>query len=377
MWAAFFCMKEENPNAFKNFINPQVIIRIGEAFQEVYPDFNVKRFEKLKSHIAPLELKARVLLLRDGLGAELPESYPEAIKIIQQVIQNGKLSGFQLWPISEYISEFGLEHFQLSFAAMIDLTKVFTSEFAIRPFLLKDPQQCLKLLGPLRNHKNVHVRRWLSEGTRPILPWGGKIPAFLKDPNLTLPILEELKYDGELYVRKSVANHLNDISKNHPDLVVKLLKRWNKEASAEQAEKIQWITRHALRVLIKKAHPGALKLMGAGGECELAFHGLKLKKKSYRTGELLEFEFRLTSTAKKTQKLIVDYVIDFVKASGKHSPKVFKLKTLELAPKETITLSKKHPLRKITTMTFFRGEHGLSIQINGKIFKKASWHFHP
>jgi 3-methyladenine DNA glycosylase AlkC len=370
-------MKEENPNAFKNFINPQVIALMGEAFQEVYPAFNVKRFEKLHSQLSPLELKARVLLLKDGLAQELPANYPQAMKIIQSVIKNGKLSGFQLWPISEYISQYGLDHFKLSFAAMIDLTKVFTSEFAIRPFLLKDHEQCLKLLLPLASDKNAHVRRWISEGSRPILPWGGKIPAFIKEPALTLPLLEKLKYDGELYVRKSVANHLNDISKNHPDLVVKLLKKWNKETPVEHAEKIQWITRHALRVLIKKGHTGALKLMGAGENCDLKFQHFKLSEKKYRTDEVLEFEIAFNSTSKKSQKLIVDYVIDFVKANGKHSPKVFKLKTLEIAPGEKIVLSKKHSLKKITTMTFFNGEHFLSIQINGKILKKASWHFQP
>lgn len=358
-------------------INEVVVKKMATVFSRAYPPFNKARFHRNTENLSELELKARVLLLRDALAQELPEDFKKAQEILKQVLDAHVLTGFQLWPISEFISKFGLNDFELSFSTMNLLTRQFTSEFAIRPFLLKDHEKCLKILSRWTRVPNVHVRRWVSEGTRPILPWGGKIPAFILNPQLTLPLLEDLKYDDELYVRKSVANHLNDISKNHPELVIKILKQWNKDAPAEHAAKIQWITRHALRVLIKKGHPGALKLMGAGDKCEIDFHALKLQEKKFRTGDVLEFEFSLTSTGKKKQKLIIDYVIDFVKSNGKHSPKVFKLKTLEIAPGEKILLSKKHPLRKITTMTFFKGEHYLSIQINGKIYEKASWHFHP
>jgi 3-methyladenine DNA glycosylase AlkC len=370
-------MPEENPNAFKNLINADVVKKMASAFHKQYPSFNQKRFLKYIEELQSLELKARVLLLRDALEIELPKDFKKADVILNKVLKSGELSGFQLWPISEFISKFGTQDYEHSFKTMYLLTQYFTSEFAIRPFLHKDHVKCLKILSRWTQDKNVHVRRWISEGTRPILPWGGKVAAFISDPQLTLPLLEKLKFDEELYVRKSVANHLNDISKNHPELVVKVLDQWNKDAPQEHQNKIQWITRHALRVLIKKGYPGALKLMGVGAKCELKFHQLKIKEQKYRTGEVLEFEFSISSTAKKNQKLIIDYVIDFVKANGKHSPKVFKLKTFELAAGERVTLSKKHPLRKITTMTFFKGEHLLSIQINGKIFKTASWHFHP
>lgn len=367
----------ENENAFKHMINARVAKSMSSAFKAAYPDFNSKRFEMLIPKLDALELKARSVLLKDGLKVELPESFPAAAKIISKVLRSDRLSGFQLWPVSEYIGECGLNDYEIAFDLMKELTPRFTSEFAIRPFLLRDHKQCLKILSKWTSDSNEHVRRWLSEGTRPILPWGGKVPAFIQDPTLTLPILEKLKFDEALYVRKSVANHLNDISKNHPELVVKILRQWIKDSPQEQLPKIEWIKRHALRVLIKKAHPGALKLMGVGDKSELKTGKLKLSAEVFKLGQVLEFELTVTSTAKKNQKLIVDYLIYFIKANGSLSPKVFKLKSLEIAPGEKIIISKRHPLKKITTMTFYKGKHEVSVQINGKIYAKAPWIFHP
>jgi len=350
---------------------------MGKIFFEIYPAFNIKRFQKNTSDTGKLELKERVKLLTHGLKCELPENYSEAIPIIQKVLAKKTLSGFELWPVSEYIGQFGTKHFKESFEAMYLLTQQFTSEFAIRPFLLKDHAQVLKILKKYTKDKNVHVRRWVSEGSRPILPWDGKLAAFILNPELTLDLLEALKYDDELYVRKSVANHLNDITKNHPEVVIRLLSRWSKEAPENQKNKIEWITRHALRVLIKKGHPGALGLMGVGKKVEIKFHRLKLNAKKFNLGNTLEFEIVLSSRAKKKQKIIVDYLIHFQKANGKTTPKVFKFKTLELDPGEKLILTKKHKLKKISTMTFYKGLHGISIQINGKIYALASWMFHP
>lgn len=364
-------------NPLKNMINASVVFRMGTTFREIYSSFNLKRFKKNTSNIEKLELKERVKLLTKALNVELPEDYLEANSILKKVILKNKLTGFELWPVSEYISQFGTNNFKESFEVMYLLTSRFTSEFAIRPFLLKDQQQVLRILKEWIGDQNVHVRRWISEGTRPILPWGGKVPELIKNPELTISLLEELKYDEELYVRKSIANHLNDITKNHPDFVIKLLSRWLKEAPREENYKIEWIKKHALRVLVKKGHQGALKLMGViySSTKSIKITHFKLNAKKFRLNDVIEFEFILYSDSKKEKKIIIDYLIYFKKSNGSTSPKAFKLKTIQMIPGENIKISKKHHLKKITTMNFYKGRHEICIQINGKIFDKVSWDF--
>lgn len=368
-------MKEENPNAFKNFINESVVKNLASALSQSYSKFDSKSFNKLSKELGPLELKARVLLITKNLKTHLPDDYLKALPVLMNAMEKGSLSGFSLWPFSEYISQFGLDHFDESMKAMYKLTQNFTAEFAIRPFILKDHKKVLKQFEKWATDKNVHVRRWVSEGSRPLLPWGQKIPLFVMDPTHTLLLLDKLKFDDELYVRKSVANHLNDISKNHPQVVIEVLRMWQKGASEEDLVKLNWITRHALRTLIKKGHPGALKLMGVDGKAAVRVSDLSLNKKKFKLNDSLEFSFQLTSNGKTTQKLIVDYAIDFMKANGKKGKKVFKLKTIQLDPKEQMTITKKHSLKPITTMKYYPGVHHLYLQVNGHIVSEISFNF--
>ena len=363
-------------SAFKNFINAGVVKNLGNAFQKAYPKFDTKAFNKLSDKLAPLELKQRVLLITSEFRRQLPEDFKKAAPIVKKVLNSKSLGGFQLWPVSEYISQFGTDDLEISMDLMYIMTQSFTSEFAIRPFLLKNPEKTMKILEGWIEDENVHIRRWVSEGTRPNLPWGGKIPSFIKKP-ATLHLLEALKYDEELYVRKSVSNHLNDISKDHPDLLIKTLKSWNKEAPEAHKAKIKWITKQALRTMIKKGHPGALGLMGVKHGAEVSVSKIKLNQKDYKLGDVLSFEFTLESESKKSQDVIVDYSLGFIKSNGTLVHKVFKLKALTLKAGEKVVMKKNHSLKRITTMTFYPGEHEVQIQVNGKIMKKASWNFHP
>ena len=363
----------DKPSAFKNFINEFVVKKIATAIKNVHPEFNAQKFIKVKDRLQPLELKARVLLITKELESHLPDSYPESLKILVKAMETSELKGFELWPFSEYISQFGLDHFDESMKAMYILTQKFTSEFAVRPFLLKNHTRVLKYFSKYASDKNVHVRRWVSEGSRPLLPWGQKIPLFVMDPTHTLLLLDKLKFDEELYVRKSVANHLNDISKNHPQVVIDILRMWEKDAPVIHLEKLQWIKRHALRTLIKKGHAGALKLMGVSGKASVEVKNFSLNKKRFKLHDTLNFSLEIQSESKKTQKLIVDYGIDFIKSNGKLGRKIFKLKTFEIRPGENVALSKKHSLKPITTMKYYSGTHHLSIQINGEIMGELTF----
>jgi 3-methyladenine DNA glycosylase AlkC len=340
---------EENENAFKHLFNLACLQRISEALISVYPQFDLKSFLRLMPKLKLLEMKPRVRLIRDELKKRLPENYPQALKILLKSNQTKKLQDFDLWPYTEFIQTYGLNNPELSLRALKELTSDFTSEWAIRPFLIQDAKQTLAFLKLCARDKNEHVRRWASEGTRPRLPWGARLYDFIKDPNQALPILEILKFDPELYVRKSIANHLNDISKDHPSLVIEILKRWKTEARKEHADKIGWITRRALRTLIKNGDAQALKLIGVSHKAEVKLDHFKIQKNKIKLGEHLAFEFRLTSFSKKSQKLVVDFIIHHVKANQTTKAKVFKLKTFEILPLQTEYLVKSQRFQKITT----------------------------
>ena len=363
----------ENPNAFKNLINDAVVKKIASGILKVHPDFNKRRFLKLLIILPSLELKARVLLITTHLKTELPNNYVESLKILMKTMEIEDLRGFSLWPFSEYISQFGLDHFDESMRAMYIFTDRFTAEFAVRPFILKNHKKVLKYFEKWIKDKNVNIRRWVSEGSRPLLPWGQRIPLFVMDPTHTLHLLDKLRFDEELYVRKSVANHLNDISKNHPQVVIDVLRMWHKDLPQIHNDKIKWITRHALRTLIKKGHPGALKLMGVQGRAEIRLKNFKITNPHVRLNDKISFSFEINSKSNNTQKLIIDYSIDFVKANGKMGKKVFKLKTQQIAPGEDLLIEKKHWLKPITTMRFYSGLHHLCLQINGEVVHEATF----
>jgi 3-methyladenine DNA glycosylase AlkC len=289
--------------------------------------------------------------------------------------KKGEFKAFDLWPYADFIQSYGLDELELSLSAMEQLTPLFTCEFAVRPFLKKFNKETFEFLLRCAESDNEHVRRFASEGSRPRLPWGERLHESVRDPSMGLKVLERLRFDESLYVRKSVANHLNDIAKDHPLVVIKTLKRWQKEARGESAlKKIDWIIQRALRTLIKEGHAQALDLIGVKTRAQVVCSGLKLSKKKIVTGERIEFEFNLRSLALKKQKIVVDYVVYFVKANGELSPKVFKLKTFELRAKELVKIKKSHHFKPITTKRYYPGKHRLSIQVNGQECLSSYWH---
>jgi 3-methyladenine DNA glycosylase AlkC len=231
----------------------------------------------------------------------------------------------------------------------------------------------LEFLERCARDEHIHVRRWASEGTRPRLPWGERLQDFIRDPSPTISILETLKFDSDLFVRKSVANHLNDIAKDHPVYVIQVLSRWEKEAGLEHEKKIKWIIQRSLRTLIKAGHPGALKLIGVSGKTNIRVSELKLNKRRFNLGEKIEFDFEIQSVSGKAQKLVIDYVIHFFKANRQTSPKIFKLKTFTLPAKDKIQIEKVHHLKEVTTRKHYPGPHAIEIQVNGVIVNRTEF----
>jgi 3-methyladenine DNA glycosylase AlkC len=366
-------VKPENSAAFKHSINSNLLERMAEALVVAYDKFDSKTFVKVAKKLDSLELKQRVALVSAALHEHLPKDFSRASKILLKSLKSNNLRGFDLWPYTHYIQTYGLEHFEESMNALRELTKVFTSEFAVRPFLRLYPNETLKLLSQWASDENMHVRRWVSEGTRSRLPWGEKLTHFIEDPSLTLPLLEQLKNDPELYVRKSVANHLNDIAKDNPGVALATLKKWLDNVDQTSHARIHWIRNHALRTLIKKGHEPALDLMGVSRNVKIEVKNLRLNKKLYRMNESIEFSFKVVSRAKVEQKLIVDYIIHHVRSNKSRTPKVFKLKNVTLAPGESLQIKKWHSLRAVTTRKYYSGTHLLEVQINGKVWARSEW----
>jgi len=365
--------KVENENALKHLYNRGLLKRMSEALAEAEPSFDRKHFMGFMPELELLEMKPRVRFLRDELHRQLPSDFPKALKILLQSLKSGKLSGFDLWPYTEFVQTFGMEHPDLSLEALKKLTVLFTSEWAVRPFIRQYPKETMQFLQRCARDSNAHVRRWASEGSRPRLPWGERLQDFVRDPSPTLSILEQLKFDPELYVRKSVSNHLNDIAKDHPDLVVRVLTAWKKEAGIKHADKIDWIIRRSFRTLIKDGHAGALNLIGISQKVKIKLVDFKLMQKRIKMGDRIHFEFEIQSLSNQPHHLVVDYIIHFVKANNRTAPKVFKLKMIELPAKGKIRIEKKHHIKKITTREYYSGLHLLEIQINGLVVGKQEW----
>lgn len=364
---------------FKDVFNSELVARMGKRIKEEWSHFNEDSFHKsIVLKLEPLSLSERSSLICESLYQQLPKDYKKAIDILlstfDKVVETSEMNGFEgfyFMPIAKYVSIYGLEkeNFDVSMNALIEITKRFTSEDAIRPFIRKYPEQTFKNLYKWSSDENVHVRRLVSEGTRPRLPWSSVLREFIVDPKPVLDLLEELKQDPELYVRRSVANNLNDIAKDHPQLVVKTLKRW-KEVNDRGTE---WIISHASRTLLKQGLPEALELLGYPVDVEISLETLKLSKSECRMGDDIKFSFDIISKATGSQNLMVDFIVHYMKANGKRAPKVFKLSKKKLKANQKISFIKKLSFKAISTRKYYSGMHEIEIQVNGKCYGKVNF----
>ena len=359
----------------KDGLGAAAVERIAESLNQTVPSFQKKRFiaDAIKG-IEALELKDRVRHLIGVLNGYLPEDFEETADVLIRLKDNwlpgdpdDNLGGFAAWPIIDYVGGHGLGHPEKALEVLRELTTMFSAEFAIRPFIINHFDTTYSALGTWASDPDEHVRRLVSEGSRPRLPWGQQLPQFIKDPSPIFPLLEKLKDDPSEYVRRSVANNLNDISKDHPETVIARCKKWQKGASKER----EWIIRHATRTLVKAGHPDVFGLLGFTDKPKLNVQSLNVSPKTLELGGTLEFCAALHSTAKKKQRVVVDYAIHHMRANGTTSPKVFKFRTLEIEPGKTVELAKRHAIKPITTRKYYAGEHAVEILINGKTFGRA------
>ena len=368
---------------FKNLLGVAIVCDTGHHLARVAPEFDRRRFERLAiAGLEELELKARVVHIGRALEAALPTDFARAASVLERSLAPARddddlsalqtseagLAGWATWPMTDFVARCGLAMPERALQALHALTQRFTAEYAIRPFLMEHAELTFAALRRWLHDPSPHVRRLVSEGSRPRLPWGMQLKFLIHDPQPTLPLLEALQDDPSEYVRRSVANHLNDIAKDHPGVVADWLASHLPNASRERRAMLK----HASRTLVKKGEPRVLKLWGIGtplrGEVQFS-----LTPKLAAVGGSVQLAVTLRSTAKQAQKLVIDYAVHHRKANGGTSPKVRKGWAIELGPHEQRRLTRSHSLAKVTTRRYYPGKHAVDLRVNGKVVAQAAF----
>ena len=372
---------------FKTSLNAALIAEAGAHLQRVWPRFDLSRFLAIAgADLDALELKQRAMQITDALQATLPAVFAEAADIIEAALAppyegedlgslrmaQAGLAGWIVWPLGEFVARNGIDEPERALQALHALTQRFSAEFAVRPFIARHPALTFATLQRWTRDPSHHVRRLASEGSRPRLPWGMQLRALVADPSPTLPILLALQDDPSAYVRRSVANHLNDIAKDHPDIVAAWLQAHLPGASKER----EALLRHASRTLVKRGDPAILQAWGVGASL-VGAATLVVAPDIVAFGGDVELQLTLRSTAASAQSLVVDYAVHHVKANGSTSAKVFKGWTMTLAPGEQRALRKAHSFRPISTRRYYPGQHAVDLLVNGAVVASASVELSP
>lgn len=348
----------------KHLIGPQTARDTADAVAQAWEPFDKTAYlSDVLATLDTLELMQRGKCIANALHRHLPADFEQAVQILHDCLpaeDRAGLTGWALLSFNQYVAAHGRGHLEIALGLLKALTPHFTAEFGIRPFIAEEQDEALAIITGWVTDPNHHVRRLASEGTRPRLPWAMRLPALVNDPTPLLPILEALIDDPEDYVRRSVANSLNDIAKDHPDLVADFVDRHATGASKERLR----LLKHASRTLVKKGHAKALANFGFEPLTDVTTT-LDFDVDRITFPGALEFRVHLRSQSRQPHTVLVDYAVHHQKKDSSLSPKVFKGKSLLLKPGEALTLHKRHALRPITTRVYHPGLHRLEILVNG------------
>ncbi len=351
----------------KYMYNPQFFERLCPVLKAVIPQFEERKFVYSVFDTAwpDLELKQRTRQVTRALHKFLPPDFPKAIEMvisISDLLRRNKEKE-QSYPfifLPEYIELYGMDHFALSMKAIEESTKLVSAEFAIRPFIIRYPEETMRYMLSWSRHPEPAVRRLSSEGCRPRLPWAIGLPEFKKDPSPILPILENLKEDSSAYVRRSVANNLNDIAKDHPELAFRIAENWQGKSPSTD-----WIIKHGCRTLLKRGHEAILDLHGFNPRAKAQINELKTSGK-VAIGNHLDFSFTFLNKEKRSTSFRLEYAIDYQTLSGKISRKIFKVTEKTFEASAPFHFKRRQSFKDFTTRKHFKGKHHLTIVANGK-----------
>ncbi len=359
----------------KYMYNDRFFKQLTRHCSEIITGFNAAQFNA--NFATPewegLELKQRVRHVAHAMAVQLTGNYKQDIKVVTNLIKHiqkelGEVSTFQHIFLADYIEQYGIDHPVESMKAMEYATILSSCEFAIRPFIVKYPQQVMAQMLEWTKHKHASIRRLASEGCRSRLPWGMALVAFKKDPAPILPILEALKNDPSEYVRKSVANNLNDIAKDNPDVVKDIIRRWQ-----GNSKETDWILKHGSRTMLKKADEHTLSLFGVSAVKSVQVIDLTVKSGSINIGGALNFSFILSHKEPKPTLLRVEYMIYYMKASGTPTKKIFKVTENTFEPNRSYAITRKQSFKDMTTRKHYPGLHHLAIVVNGVEYEKIDF----
>lgn len=357
--------------------NKSLIIKIGLQLKTVFNEFEFNSFITKASNFDEKDgLKYRANNIAEALVEFLPSDYKTSAEIIKSTFKpiksnKNNWSDFFFMPYAIYVEKKGckIEHLSISFDLLKAITMRFTSEFSLRTFLVNFPKATFTVMHEWARDENPNVRRLVSESCRPRLPWAKEIKSFKTNPNPCIELLQILRNDNSKYVQKSVANHMNDISKDNPNKALEVLSKWKKENNPNT----NWIVKHALRNELKKGTLDALKIEGYSLSPKIKISNFLLSQKKIKIGDSLKFSFTITNTGKITESLLIDYICFFMKFNNKIAPKTFKICVRKIKKDESVLIEKTHSFKLISTRKLYSGEHKIAVFINGKIICEKSF----
>ncbi|MEP2025163.1 MAG: DNA alkylation repair protein [Reichenbachiella sp.] len=349
------------PEPLKNEFNEAFVTKLGDELARKDESFNLDGFVRstINENWEVRELKDRMRHITHMIHAHTSLDYLSQLPIVVDIA--AQFSGLRGMTFPDYVEVYGLDHPKESLKALYELTKYSSSEFAIRPFILAFEKEVMKEMLQWSKDENEHVRRLASEGCRPRLPWAMALPAFKKDSSLVLPILENLKSDESLYVRKSVANNINDITKDHPEVALNLCANWY-----GANDHTDWIVKHGLRNMLKKGNAKALQIIGFDDKAKFEVSELQLSEKEVKMGGSFNFEFQISNLESKLAFAKVGFVVSYQKSNGSLSDKIFHVTEKEFASDDSAKFNKKLSFRDLTTRKHHPGLHKIGVLVNGK-----------
>ncbi|WP_064972450.1 hypothetical protein [Modestobacter sp. KNN46-3] len=346
-------------------ISPVVVARLRAALAAVAPSSDFPALVEAEGAVRDVRLRKRVDVVRDALLSDVPAGFAAAERVVLDVVDEPRFGGWMIWPTTEFIASRALEtgstrDFDAAMALLARLTVGLTGEFAVRELLNARPERGLRIMQTWTGHDSEHVRRLATEGSRAYLPWAKRVPWLLGHPRATRAILDATYRDPAEYVRRSVANHLNDLSRVEPSVVTDAAAAWAGEPDANTP----WVLRHGLRTLIKQADPSALALVGFTGS-SLRVARLRIPADVVPWGGDLTFTAVVTNDGETEATVAIDYSIGFRRANGSVSAKTFKLGSRRIPAGGSSVVTKTHSFRPITTRTYHPGPHHVTVQANG------------
>lgn len=350
--------------ALKDHLDPQLVDALASELHAAWPDLPVETFTRRATEgLLDLELKGRVEHLAAAMRATLPRDASNIVEVLDAALSSPTFTGWMVWPCAALLGSLGPDDPEVVLPAMARLTHRSSCEFAIRPYLDHHPELTFAFLQRWVRHPDAHVRRLVSEGTRPRLPWGTRLRELQRDPTPSLALLDQLREDPSAYVRRSVANHLGDIVKDHPDLAIATAERWRTEGGRHVDE----VVRHGLRTLIKAGHPAALALVGYAADAPVRLVRVGATPSRLPIGERTLLEVELTADGDAPVPVVVEYLVHYLGVRGPRKPKAYRLAERVLEPGEPCRLARRQRFDHATIRTLYPGDHRIEIQVNGRV----------